>query len=81
MELLVELHAERNDTYLVISHDLAVVQLLCDYIVVMRNGSVVEQGSTDQIIHRPQKEYTQRLLASVLDVPRASNRAVSGVGA
>jgi ABC-type oligopeptide transport system ATPase subunit len=50
---------------LFIAHDLAMVRHLCDYIVVMRDGRVLEQGSREQIFDAPQALYTKELLASV----------------
>jgi len=62
--LLFELQAARSLTYLLISHDLALVARLADFIAVMSGGKVVEAGPTQQIIPSPKHEATQRLLAS-----------------
>lgn len=53
-----------NLTYVFISHDLTVVNHICDRILVMRNGKIVEQGTTQDVFHAPQQPYTQALLAS-----------------
>ncbi|MEM7170248.1 MAG: ATP-binding cassette domain-containing protein, partial [Pseudomonadota bacterium] len=64
VELLRELQASHDLSYIFISHDLAVVRALSDYIVVMKDGRVVEEGETDCVFAAPQNGYTQRLLAA-----------------
>ncbi|MEL6800725.1 MAG: phosphonate C-P lyase system protein PhnK [Pseudomonadota bacterium] len=53
---------------IVVTHDLAVVRLLADRVMVMKGGQVVEQGLTDQVLDDPQHAYTQLLVSSVLSV-------------
>ncbi|MEO1153739.1 MAG: phosphonate C-P lyase system protein PhnK [Pseudomonadota bacterium] len=53
---------------IVVTHDLAVVRLLADRVMVMKDGQVVEQGLTDQVLDDPQHAYTQLLVSSVLSV-------------
>lgn len=53
---------------IVVTHDLAVVRLLADRLMVMKSGQVVEQGLTDQVLDDPQHGYTQLLVSSVLQV-------------
>jgi ABC-type glutathione transport system ATPase component len=65
IELLIDLRKRYGLSYLFISHDLAVVKKISDRVVVMKGGRIVEQGPTDQVISRPQEEYTQRLIAAV----------------
>ncbi|MFE3189005.1 ABC transporter ATP-binding protein [Nocardia sp. NPDC059240] len=65
LELFAELQRECGWACLFISHDLAVVDQLADRIVVLRNGTVVEQGDNDDILRRPREEYTRRLVAAV----------------
>ena len=63
LDLLADLR-ERNGLALVlVSHDLAVVAQLCDEVLVMRQGEVVEQGPTHEVLHNPQHEYTRLLIA------------------
>ncbi|WP_303868656.1 ABC transporter ATP-binding protein [Acetobacterium wieringae] len=52
-------------SYLFISHDLALVQEICDRVMVMHNGSIVEQGTPDEIIRYPKEDYTKKLIDSV----------------
>jgi len=52
-------------SYLFISHDLAVVELVCDEVLVLEHGRVVEQGRAAEVFRAPQHPYTQRLLAAV----------------
>ncbi|WP_026552518.1 ABC transporter ATP-binding protein [Arthrobacter sp. H20] len=65
LELLKNLQKELGFACLFVTHDLAVVDLMSDRICVMRRGKIVEQGTRDQILRRPQDPYTQRLLAAV----------------
>ncbi|NED98882.1 ABC transporter ATP-binding protein [Phytoactinopolyspora halotolerans] len=65
LELLVDLQRQQGLTYVFISHDLSVVEYLCDRVAVMYVGKVVELGSTEEIFARPRHPYTQALLAAV----------------
>lgn len=70
LNLLMELRAEFDLTYLFISHDLAVVEYIADRVAVMQEGRIVELAPVDQLFAAPQSDYTRRLLASALSVPR-----------
>ena len=65
LDLFQELQREIGFACLFISHDLAVVEILAQRIAVMENGKLVEFGTREQILTRPQQPYTQRLLAAV----------------
>jgi peptide/nickel transport system ATP-binding protein len=65
LNLLQELKETLGMSYLFVSHDLNVVRLLCDRVIVMRAGRIVEQGPTAQILGSPQAQYTRDLLAAV----------------
>lgn len=62
LKLLKDLQQELGITYLMVSHDLAVVEQFCDDVCVMRNGEIVEQGSTDSVLLEPSAAYTQELV-------------------
>jgi microcin C transport system ATP-binding protein len=68
VDLLRGLQAKRHLAYLFISHDLRVVRALCNYVIVMRNGKVVEEGPADQIFDHPRETYTQALLAAAFNL-------------
>jgi oligopeptide/dipeptide ABC transporter ATP-binding protein len=63
IQLLRELRRELNASILFISHNLGVVAEICDFIVVLYAGEVVERGPVREIFHRPRHPYTQALLA------------------
>ena len=65
LNLMQDLQDQFGVTYLFISHDLAVVDLVCDEVIVLHQGLVVEQGRPDELFSHPQHPYTQRLLAAV----------------
>ncbi|MFM1555309.1 MAG: ATP-binding cassette domain-containing protein, partial [Limisphaerales bacterium] len=65
LNLLKELQARRNLTYIFISHDLSVVKFMADTMAVMRAGKIVEQGSTEAIYANPAEDYTQRLIDAI----------------
>ena len=65
MNLLNDLVASHGLTLVVVGHDLMVVRHLCDSLLVMQSGRIVESGSADQVFHRPQTAYTRSLLAAI----------------
>jgi peptide/nickel transport system ATP-binding protein len=65
LNLLEDLQAELGLTYLFVSHDLSVVQHLCDRVVVMYVGRVVEMAETDDLFYEPKHPYTEALLSAV----------------
>ena len=65
LELLAELRVRDGLTLLLVSHDIGVVQNLCDQVIVMKDGRIVEEGPTEKVLLEPQVAYTRRLLASI----------------
>ncbi|MFD2416262.1 ABC transporter ATP-binding protein [Amycolatopsis pigmentata] len=62
LDLLADLRERTGLALVVVSHDLAVVAQLCEEVLVMRNGDVVEQGPTEQVLYRPRHPYTRLLI-------------------
>jgi ABC-type glutathione transport system ATPase component len=79
IELLAALRVRHGLAYLFVSHNLAVVRLLCERAAVMQNGRIVEQGAAAQVLAEPRHPYTKALLDSVLRVaPASCATAVAG---
>jgi oligopeptide/dipeptide ABC transporter ATP-binding protein len=77
LRLLESLRERLGMTYVFISHDLSVVRHLCDRVVVMYLGTVVEMGPTEEIFARPRHPYTEALLAAVpIPDPRARRQRI-----
>ena len=66
LELLTELKQKENLSFILICHDLALVQTFCDKVLVLYHGKTVEYGTPDEIINHPKEDYTKRLIDSVL---------------
>ncbi len=66
VNLLQDLQDQLGLTYLFIAHDLAVVEHVSDYVLVMHHGEIVESASAESIYQNPQHEYTRRLLAAAV---------------
>ena len=64
--LIKQLQQSRKMTVLFISHDIALVSQICNKTAVMKDGKIIEYSDTDNIINRPEKEYTRLLIKSVL---------------
>ena len=65
LNLLKSLRQDHDMAYLFITHDLAVVRQIADWIYVMHNGKVVEQGPTSRVLNAPKDQYTIELMSSV----------------
>ncbi len=75
VELLRQLQIDNDLSYLFISHDLSVVRAMADYIIVMKQGKIVEEGETDQIFDNPRELYTKTLMAAAIDSTRFRKEA------
>jgi peptide/nickel transport system ATP-binding protein len=69
LNLLQDLKSSLGMSYLFVSHDLNVVRLLCDRVIVMRSGRIVEQGSSERVLGDPQDAYTRELLTAIPHPP------------
>jgi peptide/nickel transport system ATP-binding protein len=69
LNLLQDLKQSLGMSYLFVSHDLNVVRLLCDRVIVMRSGRIVEQGPSDRVLGDPQDAYTRELLTAIPHPP------------
>ncbi|MEA2780565.1 MAG: peptide/nickel transport system ATP-binding protein ddpF [Rhodospirillaceae bacterium] len=64
LDLLQQLRRERGLSIILVSHDLGVIAQMCDRVVVMKDGQVVETGTVNEVIEQPREDYTRRLVAS-----------------
>jgi peptide/nickel transport system ATP-binding protein len=69
LNLLQDLKQSMGMSYLFVSHDLNVVRLLCDRVIVMRTGRIVEQGPSERVLGDPQDVYTKELLTAIPHPP------------
>ncbi|MEM9332495.1 MAG: ABC transporter ATP-binding protein [Pseudomonadota bacterium] len=76
VDLLRDLQQKRGLAYMFISHDLKVVRALANEVIVMRNGTVVEQGSSDAIFETPETDYTKALMAAAFDIRTTKSELV-----
>ncbi|HUV07476.1 MAG TPA: ABC transporter ATP-binding protein [Spirochaetia bacterium] len=68
IRLLQDLQRQHGLSYLFISHDLRVIRSMANYIFVMKNGKIIEEGVPDQIFHHPREEYTRALMAAAFEL-------------
>jgi ABC-type glutathione transport system ATPase component len=71
LNLLLDIQEARGNAYLMITHDISIARAFADRVAVMLRGEIVESGRVEEVLVRPQHEYTRRLLAAVpeLDLP------------
>ena len=81
LNLLADLQTQFGVTYLFISHDLAVVDHVCDEVAVMQHGRIVEHGPTGQVLQHPKHAYTRALLAAIPSIAPPSDTFASALRA
>ena len=69
LDLIAELASEYGLSYLFISHDLSVIRSITDRCLVMKNGKIIEEGSTKKVLEQPQNAYTQTLISAAPKLP------------
>lgn len=67
MELMVKLQEEMQLSILFISHDLNVVYQMCDRVLIMKDGKILEEGETEELFTNPKESYTRQLLDTILE--------------
>ena len=77
VDLLRDLQQRHDLAYLFISHDLKVVRALSNYVVVLKNGKVVEEGPSEEIFKHPKADYTKALLAAAFELTVVNRAAVA----
>ncbi len=68
IEFIRRLLEERQWTLLFISHNLGILQYMCDHIIIMKDGCIVEQGETDELFYHGKEEYTRQLVAETMKI-------------
>ena len=66
LQMLNYLQKKFNLSYIFISHDMNLIKAMSDYILVLRNGKIIEEGNANEIFMKPKTEYTQKLIQSIL---------------
>jgi len=77
VDLLRDLQDRHNLAYMFISHDLRVVRALSNYVIVMKDGKVVEQGEAREVFNNPKTDYTKALMAAAFELETVHAGAVS----
>ena len=68
LRLMADICHKKHTSAIFVSHDLAVIRCLCDRVMIMKDGALVEEGSVEQVILHPREDYTRKLVDSVLSV-------------
>jgi len=80
LQLLSDLQTSHDLTYLLICHDLTLVKRVADFVMVMQNGEIVEQGTRQEVLNSPQHVHTRHLLSSVRDLESTFGDFQQGAG-
>jgi peptide/nickel transport system permease protein len=73
LDLLQKLRRERGLALLLITHDFGVVAQVCDRVAVMKDGEIVEAGTTTEVLRNPHHDYTKKLIACVPELGKGKN--------
>ncbi|MGN1180715.1 MAG: ABC transporter ATP-binding protein [Suilimivivens sp.] len=74
VDLLKRINREKKTAILFISHDLSLVKQLCERVLVMKNGYIVESGPAEEVFEHPKEEYTQKLIAAIPKVVQKKDK-------
>ena len=66
LKMLNEIQESKNLSYIFISHDMKVIKAVSDYIIVLKNGKIVEEGNKNLIFNKPKNNYTKELISSIV---------------
>lgn len=77
LNLLIDIRARLGLTMVIVSHDLAVVSRVCERVIVMRNGEIVESGATTDVLRFPEHEYTKSLVEAARAVSLGPTRSAA----
>tara|TARA_B100000959_G_scaffold186216_1_gene194744 strand:- start:375 stop:836 length:462 start_codon:yes stop_codon:yes gene_type:complete len=66
LEMLNYLQKKFDLSYIFISHDMNIIKAMSDYILVLKNGKIIEEGNAEEVFMKPKTEYTQKLIQSIL---------------
>ncbi len=79
LDLMVSLKEKKNISYLLITHNLAIVSYLVDYIYIIYAGEIIESGTVEEIFSNPLHPYTKGLLDSILTIDRDYTKPIRGI--
>ena len=68
LRLLADICRKKHTSAIFVAHDLAVIRCLCDRVMILRSGALVEEGDVKQVIDAPKEDYTRKLVDSVLEI-------------
>lgn len=68
IRLITDVRDKENMSVIFVSHDLALVSMICDRIMVMKEGVIVEQGTAEEVVSSPKDTYTKKLLDSIIEI-------------